>query len=366
VAAIAYAGLSPFDFHPANEVDWIETGPGLRTGGDSISYAAEALEWPEDGRELTIHLWFKPAEEPRTHLARILALVDSGQLPALTVDQWGAVLIVRDRFEGSSGKMIYREHSVVDHLRVGVVHHLVITSDAQGTAAYLDGSPLELDAKPPIIARGERFGGRLVLGNSATGNQPWSGEIYGVAVFDRVFSGEVIALQSEATASGRVAALAGEPGLLVLHPFDDGSGSAARNLVLGGEPLEIPAEFQPLRKTVLSWPRLSDRRYGWYRTDLAINMAGFLPTGFLLALVLRRWGQERRWVVYASAVLLAASLSLIIELTQVFLPSRVSSFSDLLSNTLGGVLGCALESVVARVRSAGQRRVDSPPPPVGV
>ena len=45
IAAIAYAGMVPLRFHPVNEVEWLDPGPGLRFERRSIAYSNEVLRW---------------------------------------------------------------------------------------------------------------------------------------------------------------------------------------------------------------------------------------------------------------------------------------------------------------------------------
>ncbi|MDB5743075.1 MAG: VanZ family protein [Polaromonas sp.] len=75
----------------------------------------------------------------------------------------------------------------------------------------------------------------------------------------------------------------------------------------------------------------------WTGFDVGINMLGYAPLGFLLALAALR-SRRVAWAVSA-AVLGAGLLSLTMETLQSYLPSRVPSNVDLLLNTLGAWLG---------------------------
>lgn len=79
------------------------------------------------------------------------------------------------------------------------------------------------------------------------------------------------------------------------------------------------------------WPK-------YYRgADLALNVLGFLPLGFVLAPALpTRLGRIGAVLL---ATLLAFALSLAMEVTQNFLPTRVPSNIDLACNTLGALIG---------------------------
>ncbi|MEO5659929.1 MAG: VanZ family protein [Polaromonas sp.] len=75
----------------------------------------------------------------------------------------------------------------------------------------------------------------------------------------------------------------------------------------------------------------------WTGFDVGINMLGYAPLGFFLALSALH-SQRISWAVTA-AVLGAALLSLAMETLQSYLPSRVPSNVDLSLNTLGAWLG---------------------------
>ena len=82
----------------------------------------------------------------------------------------------------------------------------------------------------------------------------------------------------------------------------------------------------------------------WTGFDVAANVAGYVPLGFLLALSFLRRGSERfapttRTAAITVAVLAAAVLSLWMEALQSYLPSRVASNVDFALNAAGALLG---------------------------
>ena len=82
------------------------------------------------------------------------------------------------------------------------------------------------------------------------------------------------------------------------------------------------------------WPKY------WTGFDVTINLLGYLPLGFLLALSALRSGRGRFAVLLAT--LMAGFLSLVMESLQNYLPLRVSSNVDLGLNVLGAWLGALL------------------------
>jgi VanZ family protein len=82
------------------------------------------------------------------------------------------------------------------------------------------------------------------------------------------------------------------------------------------------------------WPKY------WLGFDVAANVLGYAPLGFLLTLSAMRMGWQTREVLLSTAA--AACLSLAMEGLQSYLPARVPSFPDFLLNTLGAFLGAVL------------------------
>ncbi len=73
--------------------------------------------------------------------------------------------------------------------------------------------------------------------------------------------------------------------------------------------------------------------------DFLINIFFFIPFGFSLTYLLIE--KKIIWHQIAIIVILASfSLSLTVETLQIFLPSRSSSSTDIISNSFGGWLGC--------------------------
>ena len=90
------------------------------------------------------------------------------------------------------------------------------------------------------------------------------------------------------------------------------------------------------------WPRYTI-------ADVVLNLLGYLPLGLLLTLTAMAWIAPR-WAAL-SATVVGTCISLVLEAAQSFLPQRVPSNLDLLSNGLGAMAG-ALIAV-----AGGERRL---------
>jgi VanZ family protein len=84
----------------------------------------------------------------------------------------------------------------------------------------------------------------------------------------------------------------------------------------------------------------------WTWFDVNINIAGYAPIGFLLALALLRTGWARAAVPLA--FLIGTLLSLGMEFLQIYLPQRVSSNMDLALNSAGTLAGALVAALLER------------------
>ncbi len=88
------------------------------------------------------------------------------------------------------------------------------------------------------------------------------------------------------------------------------------------------------------WPRY------WTGFDVGINIAGYMPFGFLVALAALRTGRGTHAVLLAT--LIAGLMALSMETVQGFLISRVPSNVDLALNLFGGWLGAVAATMLEK------------------
>jgi VanZ family protein len=89
------------------------------------------------------------------------------------------------------------------------------------------------------------------------------------------------------------------------------------------------------------WPRY------WTAFDLAINVAGYAPFGMFLVCAL--YPRLRHWRAAAVAIAVAVLVSATMEAVQTYLPSRVASNVDLLTNSLGAAIGAIAGALLTPV-----------------
>jgi VanZ family protein len=95
------------------------------------------------------------------------------------------------------------------------------------------------------------------------------------------------------------------------------------------------------------WPR-------WITLeDVLINIAAYVPIGFLLARAMRYRLGDR--VSVLAAALLGCIISTSMEAVQLFMPTRIASNVDVLTNSLGALIGALAAPLFAPTRLLGSR-----------
>jgi len=353
VLAVAFliAGWWPFEPFPHNRVSWLGDRPGLSFAPPGIAYDAEPLPVPAAGPSddatpgMAIELSLEPAMEPTNRVSHILTIHD-GQIPSsLAIVQWKSELLVR--VPASGNPRGFREIGI-GALRTHEAHNIVISSDSTATTFYVDG---RLSLRVPKFVLGpETTRGRLLLGNAATGKSAWSGKLFGVAIFNRALAAKDVSIHQQIWTQGNSHALSREPGLAALYSFTEGGGQRARDGSPAQHTLLIPSRSVVLQKTVLDRPANVIPR-NWHATrDVLLNVVGFVPFGVFAFLSHHRPSYVRRVRAAITATLAGAAVSLIIELGQVWLPSRYSTVLDLICNTAGTAVGVLLCWMVSSTR----------------
>jgi len=342
-AGLLTVGLWPFAFRPPNRVGWLKDRAGLSFQPDGIAYEPESTGWsgggvPDQPAAFTMELWLEPGHVPPTDLFHILTIDDGGFPSGTILYQWKTELALRIR--DSASRRGFREIGPGGILTNRMPCFITVTVSPAGTTFYSDGTVLK--HFPGFTVPNSRLHGRLVLGNAAEGKHPWTGKLFGLAIFNRPLDASEVGQHYALWTSHRAEQLAADSGLSALYRFDEGNGHWVNDLSTNRHRLYIPKRYSVLRKRVLELDPvgMSDL------DDIAINILGFMPFGFIVYSYRRLakpdgWGRNLVWAVCAGA-----TISLAIELTQAWLPNRTSSINDLFTNTLGTFLGALLARMV--------------------
>jgi len=93
-----------------------------------------------------------------------------------------------------------------------------------------------------------------------------------------------------------------------------------------------------LPDVIRQWPRY------WTMFDASVNVIGYIPFGMLIVFAL--YPRINRWWAALIAIFLGALVSATAELVQYFIPSRVTSLLDFLTNAGGALIGALLGALL--------------------
>jgi hypothetical protein len=354
------AGLWPFDFHPENHVFFLPNAGGARfevapasmkSDSGGLLYTPKALAYPVGGsgeKGASIEIRLKASSELGSCLMRIVEFRDAAGAWAFFIGQWRTFFIARAFIPGQPEDTPKREIGIRGALEAGRESFLTVTSGPEGTALYLDGNLVGQHRDLRLLGRTQTLeGATLYLGNSPDLACAWSGDLYGLALYGRVMTAAEVREGHRLQASEP--AVCGDrqrDAMAACYGFGAPDGETIRDLSVAGNDLRMPSKLIFKREFL---EPIQFRRFNY--EDVLLNVLGFMPLGFLWV----------RWVAGAfgwrpgkavlTAVLCGFAISLAIETTQVFLPSRVSSQMDVVCNTLGMLLGAWPASAASRSES---------------
>ena len=101
----------------------------------------------------------------------------------------------------------------------------------------------------------------------------------------------------------------------------------------------MPKRLKILKRKILAAPWRGVKFNRSFAQDVFINIVGFMPLGFLLNAIFLRFKRIIRNHDVFFTVFICFVLSLLIEITQAWIPSRSSDMLDLILNTAGASLG---------------------------
>lgn len=366
-------GLWPLNFWPENQVHWLDRRNGVqfhrrgtssKTPGWGVVYSATDMDIPSMGHAFepaTIEIYVESRAAAGPGLAYILSVYDADATESLVIGQWKSYLEVQHWDNGSGHK--YRGIDLKDALLKDSRVLITIASAEDRTDIFVNGELARSSSRASFLGL-ERFRGRLLLGNSPTGQNPWAGNLYGLALYRGCLLPEQVGQDYRYWTDTTETTAERQHHPIVLYAFDEREGTCVHNRVDAKNHLTIPRTYRSLRRDILTpfWRHVEFDR--GFAVDVIINVFGFVSFGFCLARCLRQ-GQQlpSAWALLA-AILAGAVLSLSIEIAQVALPGRCSSSLDLICNTFGAGLGAALFSAMGRcersVLSERKRRLDAP------
>jgi hypothetical protein len=337
VTAMLAATLWPFNPFPRNEVRWLTEANGISFGGAGLVISEEPLRTAENltQQSCTLELLLRPAAVKS--LYTILSFYTPKHPEQFLVRQWTDGLLVSHDVLDDRSKIKRRKIDVDHAFEIGKVLLLTIVSGPNGTVVYKNGRQAKFFRTFTVLPK--ELSGQIVMGASPVEYQPWLGEIRGLAIYSNGLTPAQVFEHYKAWTDGP-GVDPSEPNTVALYRFTEGAGNRLHNTANAGPDLEIPKNFTVPHKAVLASPEKEFHATWGYMNDIVLNVAGFMPLGFVVCAYLA-FGRSRGKAIFFT-IFAAGMLSITIEVLQAYIPRRVSGTTDIITNTLGATLGAAL------------------------
>ena len=344
---ILVAGLWPFHA-PRNEVSWLSHKSGLLFGkyGSIVSAGPFKAHSSHEDSSCSLDIWLEPRRTEASGTILAFYWPEARVVPFALRQSLGDLELVRrsdDPSHHAKRAKLYVDDLFLSHQGPVLV---TISAGQSGTTIYADGALVK--KAPSFNLSSQALTGQFVVGNAPATTDEWSGQVSGLALYDRELTADEVLQHYESWIKGTQAGLAGSESAVALYVFNEGNGSVVHNHVDPATDLLIPERFFVLHEEFLERP-WNEYRPDWnYWKDVGVNIAGFIPLGFFFCAYFSSTQATRREVLFTVAFGFAVSLT--IEVLQVFLPTRDSGMTDLITNTLGTALGAILWAWVAERR----------------
>jgi VanZ family protein len=315
-------------------VSWIADGNGVHFGrhGTILSLDKFKAAAAHEANHFSVEVWFEP---DRPDSGTLLAFYVPGRPRQFWLAQSKSYLSLRtvlyDGIYGSARTRLYVE---------GIFHpgerkFVTVTSDGGLTSIYVDGALKRTSSQ--FLLSGKDLEGELIVANLFTAGGSWSGVLRGLAFYlQDLTPGQVHRHFETWTTKGRPE-ISKDEQAVALYLFNEQKGRVIQNHIPLGVDLYIPERYVVVDQAFLT-PFWQEFRPTWgYLNDVLVNIGGFVPFGFFCCAYLSLAGRMKKpWLV---TILLGFLVSLTIEVTQAFLPTRGSGTTDLITNTFGTCCG---------------------------
>jgi len=340
---ILAAGLWPFH-SPRNQVSWLAGGQGVKFGRHGTLLSSSTFQVaPKQGQSpCSIEIWVEPSRS--TSSGTVLAFYAPHASQEFSIYQVSAGLHLQIEFQGGpqGGRTI--GFYVPDIFSQGKAAFVAISSDGKQTSVFVNGT-LAKHALPFPLS-GQNLAGQLVIADSPKTSDSWSGVLRGLALFSQVLSPARALHHYETWTKGGRPDISEEDSALALYLLDDRGGKFLHNQIPSGINLYIPERYLVVDKYFLE-PFWMEYRPSWgYCQDILVNIAGFVPLGFLFCAYLSFAGRVKGPTLVT--IFLGFAVSLTVEVAQGYLPTRGSGTTDLITNTFGTGLGIWFYQLVSR------------------
>lgn len=318
---------------------WLEKENGLRFGHHGSILSSSPFQPNDSANDSSgsLEIWLEPAQSRgRNTIVTFEGLGGTGA-PFL-LQQYGEKLVVQRRNINGKDTTRIAEFSIAGALSMNKRVFVTVTLGPLETSVYLDGILVRVSD----ISRGtpSEFSGRIVLGNSLTASDSWSGQILGLAIYKQRLTPARVSEHFQDWTKNQRPLLTQDDQAAALYLFSERGENLVHNQLSPASDLTIPKRYFVLQPAFLSLPWHHYHTTWSYWEDVGINIVGFIPFGFFLVAHLSTRRKARN--AAAITIFLGFLTSLTIEVLQAYLPTRDSGINDLVTNTIGTAIGVVL------------------------
>ncbi len=343
IAGVLFFGLRPKNWSGSNNVHWLPEKKALSFHDPSIAYVDDLHIVPSGHQvdEWSCQIIVAADNGGKLGFRPLIMLHNGDDLEQFAFWQWGDEVIVMNGDDYEYSRRLPRI-SAMNALKPGEMSFLTVTSGLAGTRLFINGALVQ-EIKNWQVALPD--GGnklQLILGNSVYGKHNWEGEIYGFAFYTKALTPKKVQLAYDQWLQQKIFAPDTNDELQLLYTFNEDPGHLIADRTGKNQQLQIPARQAVLKKSFLGLPEHNFISNQSFIVDAVLNLIGFIPLGAVLYLWLWQLLPGPGKYALLGTVAFCFFLSLGMEIGQAWLPSRDSSLSDLVLNTLGACLGIIL------------------------
>ena len=332
-----FFGLKPEGYRFINQVEWLSHDNGIAFKGYGMIHSDKALGAIGITDSMTIIISMKSYSN-RRKLSRIISIVNIDGDELLTFDQWSNGISASFRRKGHNQRT--RKY-LSKALSTDSIRTIII--GICGGLLWLESENAKKRSVklPPELKSRFLENSSLFIGYSASGINPWHGELYRLTISTgcsrhNINTGDSITMSDKDFfhySYGKPVA-----DFLFKKKFD--------RRIVNKYPekwdLLIPA-YPKMHK--YDWPQpitniTAQLKYSRRSViiDLIVNLFGFIPLGAVFMLLFVNFRETYvSAFIFTSLIALLASTS--IELLQIFIPTRTSQMIDIVLNTIGACIG---------------------------
>ena len=306
-----------------------------------------------NANNFSLEIALKPVTPLSNGFNSIVVFHDGNDGNQLLLAQWRSWIIVMNGDDYVHKRKTDRIAVDTSLLPEGSLFFAITSStNGNGTKLYCNGKLIKENKNLTLtVPNSEKT--RLIVGNSVYGKHSWEGEIFGLVFYRATLNGKDIELHFDKWSKEHNFSFAKNDKPFALYLFNEKDGKWVLDHADGNHHLNIPYRIITFKRKILEAEWEGFEEVSNYIQDYFFNLLGFIPLGFSISATLIRFGDKFKHHLVLKTVFLCFLISIFIEIVQAWIPSRNSSMSDLVLNTLGALMGAIICSKIfsKRIRS---------------